>query len=46
LTYFSRGVRAVTTSGQAGDAVVPLAVLTVVALVTFVAGAVALPRTD
>ncbi|MCU4800829.1 ABC transporter permease [Halobacteria archaeon HArc-gm2] len=46
LTFFSRGVRAVTTSGQAGDAVTPLAILTVAGLVAFVAGAVALPRTD
>ncbi|SFS03624.1 ABC-2 type transport system permease protein [Halomicrobium zhouii] len=46
LTFFSRGVRTVTTSGQAGDAVTPLAILTVAGLVAFVAGAVALPRTD
>ena len=46
LTYFSRGVRTVTTTGQVGDVVGPLAVLAGVAVVTFVAGALALPRTD
>jgi ABC-2 type transport system permease protein len=44
LTYFSRGVRAVTTGG--GDALVPLAVLSVCSIVGFLVGAWLLPRTD
>ena len=46
LTYFSRGVRAVTgvgsPAGWAGD----LALVALVALVAFLAGAAAIPRTD
>jgi ABC-2 type transport system permease protein len=44
LTYFSRGVRAVTTGG--GDALVPLAVLAGCAVVAVAVGARLLPRTD
>jgi ABC-2 type transport system permease protein len=44
LTYFSRGVRSVSTGG--GDLVVPLAVLSVCAVVSFGVGAALLPRTD
>ena len=44
LTYFSRGVRAVTTG--TGDGLVPLAVLTAWAAVGFLVGAWLLPRTD
>ncbi|GGN86857.1 MULTISPECIES: ABC transporter permease [Haloarcula] len=44
LTYFSRGVRAVTTG--VGDSLVPLAVLTACAVVGFLVGARLLPRTD
>ncbi len=46
LTYFSRGVRAVTATGSAGDAAVAFAILAVAAVVAFAAGALALPRTD
>ncbi|SFR45463.1 ABC transporter permease [Halogeometricum limi] len=44
LTYFARGVRAVTTG--AGDPWTNLGILAVLALVFFAAGAVAIPRTD
>lgn len=44
LTYFSRGVRSVSTGG--GDLVVPLVVLSVCAVVSFGVGAALLPRTD
>ena len=44
LTYFSRGVRAVSTGG--GETLVPLAVLAVCAVVGFAVGAALLPRTD
>jgi ABC-2 type transport system permease protein len=44
LTYFARGVRALTFSG--GDWTVPLAVLAAVALVVFALGAVAVPWTE
>lgn len=44
LTYFSRGVRAVTVSGGAWTT--DLAILSGLALLFFVAGAAALPRTD
>jgi len=44
LTYFSRGVRAVSTGG--GEVAVPLAVLSVCAVVGFAVGAALLPRTD
>jgi len=44
LTYFSRGVRAATTGS--GDAVIPLAVLAVCAVVGFLVGAALLPQTD
>jgi ABC-2 type transport system permease protein len=46
LTYFSRGVRAVATGGSTGVAVENLAVLAVVGVAFFFAGAMALPRTD
>lgn len=46
LTFFSRGVRTVTTGGQVTDSFGPFVVLTVVAIVAFVTGALALPRTD
>ncbi|MFC6836332.1 ABC transporter permease [Halomarina ordinaria] len=45
LSYFSRGVRAVTTPGG-GDPLVDLGVLAALTAVFFVAGALALPRTD
>ena len=45
LTYFSRGVRAITGPGSAGWTG-DLAVLAVLALIVFVAGAAAIPRTD
>jgi ABC-2 type transport system permease protein len=44
LTYFARGVRAVTTG--TGDPWTNLAVLTVLAAVFFAVGAAAIPRTD
>jgi len=44
LTYFSRGVRAATTGS--GDPLLPLAILTVCAVVGFLLGAKLLPRTD
>ncbi|MFC7027753.1 ABC transporter permease [Halomicroarcula sp. GCM10025324] len=44
LTYFSRGVRAVTTGS--GDAVVPLAILAACAVVAVAVGARLLPITD
>ncbi len=44
LTYFSRGVRSVSTGS--GDLVVPLVVLSVCAVVSFGVGAALLPRTD
>jgi ABC-2 type transport system permease protein len=44
LTYFSRGVRAVTTGS--GDLLVPLAVLAACAVASFLVGAWLLPRTD
>ena len=46
LTYFSRGVRAVTYEPAGGSPAVNLVVLTVLAVVLFAAGAVAIPRTD
>ena len=46
LTYFSRGVRTVTTTGQVGDAAGAFVILAVVAVVAFVAGSLSLPRTD
>jgi len=46
LTYFSRGVRAVTYEPAGGSPAVNLAVLTALAVVLFAAGAVAIPRTD
>jgi ABC-2 type transport system permease protein len=46
LTYFSRGVRAVTYEPAGGSPWVNLAVLAVLALVLFAAGALAIPRTD
>ncbi|SEO96495.1 ABC-2 type transport system permease protein [Halogranum amylolyticum] len=47
LTYFSRGVRALTYSGETLSAVTTnLAVLCVLALFFFAAGAVTIPRTD
>ena len=46
LTYFSRGVRAVTTTGSGADPLVNLGVLAAVAVVLFAVGARALPRTD
>ncbi|EJN60225.1 ABC-2 type transport system permease protein [Halogranum rubrum] len=47
LTYFARGVRGLTYSGDAIGAVVTnLAILSVLALVFFAAGAVTIPRTD
>ncbi len=46
LTYFSRGVRAVTYEPAGGSPAVNLVVLTALAVVLFAAGAVAIPRTD
>jgi ABC-2 type transport system permease protein len=46
LTYFSRGVRAVTYEPAGGSVVSNLVVLVALAVVLFVAGAVAIPRTD
>jgi ABC-2 type transport system permease protein len=46
LTYFSRGVRAVTYGTAGGSPTANLAVLTVLAAVLFAAGALAIPRTD
>ncbi len=47
LTYYARGVRAVTYEPALGDSFgVELAVLSVLALVFFVGGALAIPRTD
>ncbi|WP_255150338.1 ABC transporter permease [Halorarius halobius] len=46
LTYFSRGVRAATYTGDARAAVVNLSVLAVLAVGFFVVGAFLLPRTD
>ena len=46
LTYFSRGVRAVTYDPAGGSATVNLVVLAGLAVALFVAGAVAIPRTD
>ena len=46
LTYFARGVRAVTGAGPTGGWEADLAVLALVALVAFVAGTIAIPRTD
>ena len=46
LTYFSRGVRAVTYGPSDGSPTVNLVVLAVLAAVFFAAGAIALPRTD
>jgi ABC-2 type transport system permease protein len=46
LTYFSRGVRAVTYEPAGGSPTANLVVLTAVAVVLFAAGAVAIPRTD
>jgi ABC-2 type transport system permease protein len=43
LTYFSRGVR---TAAAGGDPTLPLAVLGVLATAFFIAGAVAVPRTE
>ncbi|MFB6156019.1 MAG: ABC transporter permease [Haloferacaceae archaeon] len=46
LTYFSRGVRALTYDPAAGNVLVSLAVLAVLAAAFFAAGAYAIPRTD
>lgn len=46
LTYFSRGVRAATYEPAGGSPSVNLAVLVVLAVAFFAAGAVAIPRTD
>ena len=46
LTYFSRGVRSVTYGPAVGSPTANLAVLTALAVALFVAGAVAIPRTD
>jgi ABC-2 type transport system permease protein len=46
LTYFARGVRAVTYAPASGSWTVDLAVLCVLAVVFFALGAYALPRTD
>ena len=46
LTYFSRGVRAVTYEPAGGSATVNLVVLAALAVALFVTGAVAIPRTD
>jgi len=47
LTYFARGVRAVTYGPAAGDSyLVELGILTLLAVGFFVAGAYAIPRTD
>jgi len=46
LTYFSRGVRLLATGGSTSAAVENLAVLVVVGIALFFAGALALPRTD
>jgi ABC-2 type transport system permease protein len=44
VTYFARGVRAVTYTG--GEWTTALAILAVLAVIGFLAGAVAIPRTD
>jgi ABC-2 type transport system permease protein len=46
LTYFSRGVRALTYDPAAGDVALSLAVVAVLAAAFFVVGAYAIPRTD
>ncbi|MFC6826069.1 ABC transporter permease [Halopelagius fulvigenes] len=46
LTYFARGVRAVTYADASGGALFNLAVLTALAVAFFAAGAYAIPRTD
>jgi len=46
LTYFSRGVRALTYDPTAGDVGLSLAVVAVLAAAFFVVGAYAIPRTD
>jgi ABC-2 type transport system permease protein len=46
LTYFARGVRAVTFEGSTASALPNLAVLAVLAAAFFAAGALAIPRTD
>ena len=46
LTYFARGVRAVTYPTAGGTPLIDLAVLAAVTVVLFAAGAAALPRTD
>ena len=46
LTYFARGVRALTYPPASGDWVGDLAVLAALAVAFFVAGALAIPRTD
>jgi ABC-2 type transport system permease protein len=46
LTYFSRGVRAVTGAGSPAGWAGDLALVALVALVAFLAGAAAIPRTD
>ena len=46
LTYFARGVRAVTYEPAGGSVTSNLVVLAALAVVLFVAGAVAIPRTD
>ncbi|SFG02393.1 ABC-2 type transport system permease protein [Halopelagius inordinatus] len=46
LTYFARGVRAVTYADASGGALSNLAVLAALAAVFFAAGAYAIPRTD
>jgi ABC-2 type transport system permease protein len=46
LTYFSRGVRALTVEGGTADPLTNLAVLAVLAAAAFLIGARSLPRTD
>jgi ABC-2 type transport system permease protein len=46
LTYFARGVRAVTFEGSTASALPNLAILAVLAAAFFAAGAFAIPRTD
>jgi ABC-2 type transport system permease protein len=46
LTYFSRGARAATHTGDAGVALSNLAILTVLAAVFFAMGAALVPRTE
>jgi ABC-2 type transport system permease protein len=46
LTYFARGVRAATYTGESGVALLNLGVLVVLAVVAFGVGAALIPRTD